>query len=321
MGHTFQRYRFSTQKQMSYHDEAIAVVAGGPTYGPAALRLLRRLRRVRYLQGQRVHVFVYTLDSVEQDHTSIQQIAQDPFVTVISLDIVRPYPLTHEDGWAAKITALRRTPAHKVLLLDADNVPLCSIPSLFNSKALALHGVVLWPDTAPHSKYDEYSVSPAYQNTLSQKLVHQHESGQILVNKRHPGIPDMLAEAERLNHSVRLHTYAHMYGDKDTYAIACRNTGIPFFEVRMRPAVAVLNKRPTGFVQAHPDFEGHASTFTSHVAFFHDVWGKHTRTGLYRPLFCDHVLIATRNWDSVFLRKSMMYTPQVVVPWKLPNTI
>ena len=125
------------------------------------------------------------------------------------------------DGWQLKPFALKHSSFERVILLDADQVPLHDPASLLTWPELARTGAVFWPDVI-----DISVENPVWQLLgLDPGQVRSWESGQMCINKKMHwrSINLVLAINERAETFYRL-----VYGDKDTFLLAWKLTGGEF---------------------------------------------------------------------------------------------
>ncbi|SCV03356.1 LANO_0G03642g1_1 [Lachancea nothofagi CBS 11611] len=196
------------------------------------------------------------------------------------------------EKYQIKAVALLISSFKKIVFIDADDYPLKSIDSIFESKVVQEHGLVLWPDlwrraTAPvfyrlanievslmrrvRNLGDDVTPVSHYQNTeeeLDLKKIPFHdmqgtvpdpttESGQMVIDK------------VRHFRTLLLALYYNVYGpqwyyslfsqgtagegDKETFATAAHVLGLPYYQVKTKLAFdGYYNPDP----EAKNDFRG-----------------------------------------------------------------
>lgn len=122
------------------------------------------------------------------------------------------------DGWQLKSFAIVHSRFAEVLLLDADQVPICDPAACFDWPQYRESGAVFWPDIidlrGDNGIWALLGLEPGRRPSL--------ESGQLLVDRRRHGAP--LRAALRLNEAAD-DVYQLIYGDKDTYLLAWQMLG------------------------------------------------------------------------------------------------
>lgn len=238
----------------------IVIVAGGPVYGPLALRVVKQLDHLQ----SRLPVEVWALDAQELEHDSMRELAAHPRVHLhnLSQEVEPMVGRKRHCGYRAKSLALQHSACQQVLLLDADNVPLVKPDDLFDADDFVQHGVVFWPDVQhfdrpQHVKLANVgwladwrfnkclgakqprvrSMSSFFRQLgLSREQSHcrrQFESGQMLVDRRRCAYAlPLMAELNRHHKTL----YSVLLGDKDTYALACDLLGVAYHGVEFAPA-------------------------------------------------------------------------------------
>eukprot|EP00877_Chromochloris_zofingiensis_P011779 jgi/Chrzof1/6855/Cz02g01020.t1 len=150
--------------------------------------------------------------------------------------------------YQTKVVALMASRFEEIIFLDADNIALRDPAFLFEHKLYTQHGLILWPDFWPAQVqslvYDMLGMSP------QQHLNATHETGQIVLNKRH-GWRQLLVSLY-INWKGELY-YPYLsdvgQGDKETFAMAWALTGSSYGLVP-HPVTAV------GFTDEENNFHG-----------------------------------------------------------------
>jgi hypothetical protein len=125
-------------------------------------------------------------------------------------------------GWPLKARAVLNSNFEKVILLDADCLPMVKASEVWNSlTTLGLTGALFFPDIGNHRKSDwGYAALK-----LRAGSIPEMEAGQVIVDRvRH-------ARAVFLTDYFNQHPeffYHHFHGDKDLWALAFARLKIPF---------------------------------------------------------------------------------------------
>lgn len=253
----------SRKEHFNAEKQGIVIVAGGPVYGPLALRLVKRLRDLTCLLA----IEVWTLNVEESHDNSIIELSKMSGIKIKNLE---PYydPKTipkskRELGYIGKSLALYNSEFTQILLLDADNYALEDPTNLFD--LLDKHPAILWQDIVDFDSYKKAglgskgfgidNMEKAFKN-LGLQNYHkrtQYESGQMLFNR------DKCYEALHFITNINLRhdvIYNIFLGDKDTYALGLEMYNIPFLTVPYKPAFLGLLVNNTfkgyAFAQLHP---------------------------------------------------------------------
>ena len=163
--------------------------------------------------------------------------------------------------WRMKPFAAAFSRFEELLLLDADNVPVTDPTSAaFGSKLYKGTGTVFWPDL--------FAFEPRRPRLLRQLLQlpenggdwgWEHDSGQVLLDKRRPHVRFALSLAVYLNGATQsrvVAALAGLHGDKDTWQLAWRAARAPFALAPHLPAVVAAEGTTTEV--AAEAFCGHA---------------------------------------------------------------
>lgn len=202
----------------AYQGSGIVICAGGPRYLVNAWVCIRMLRHLRCS----LPVQIWHLGPQERDVRMEGLLAPWDVTFVDAMDLTRQFPVRRLGGWELKAYALLHSPFQKVLLLDADNVPVLNPEYLFESAPFRKTGAVFWPDL-PHVDRKAFAVWRSC--GLARPKEPEFESGQILVDKR------------RTWHALRLALwfnensdfyYRYVYGDKETFHLAFRKLRQPY---------------------------------------------------------------------------------------------
>lgn len=241
----------------------VVIVAGGETYGELARNNIEALRY--WSPGLPVEVFA--LNSEEMNARVMRELSARPDVTVHNLGVKK---LGRDEGYANKVRAIMESRFTRVLLLDADNMPLQDVRPLFDLCTKST-GAIFWPDTVKmeQQRYHELwgvqykawsGLTKRVNSNLLKKfklnLEFEQESGQIVVDKSVPGVLNALSMVAMLNREHKV-AYQLYRGDKDLFQIGFALCEQPVMWCRHRlllPGVMTENQefQPHGFVQRHP---------------------------------------------------------------------
>jgi hypothetical protein len=139
-----------------------------------------------------------------------------PFVPGHSLEQMR--------GWPIKPAALMNSGFRHVLFLDADCFPLRRPDFLFDTPEYRDTGALFWPDSKHHKMTEGASIweltGLPYQGDT------EFETGIVVLDKQRCWRELTLAQWMNANSGF---WYQHVMGDKDTFYVAWRKLGAPFF--------------------------------------------------------------------------------------------
>jgi hypothetical protein len=210
-----------------FRGDGIVIVAGRPWYFTNAFVALWVLRRVL---GCDLPAQLWYLGRSEMSREMIA-LAEGTFEGVACVDatgIAREQPARRLGGWEAKSFALLHSPFERVLLLDADNVPLVDPTELFAHPELRRTGALFWPDID--------SIPPASEIWAACRVPYRDEpafeSGQMVVDKARCWRELQLTR--HLNDHSDVY-YRFINGDKDTFHLAWRMLGAPYAMPPIRP--------------------------------------------------------------------------------------
>jgi hypothetical protein len=154
-------------------------------------------------------------------------------------------------GWECKLLALQWCRFEEVLLLDADNMPVRDPTFLFDEPEYQEHGAVFWPGPTPEDlwytvRLDSWKAFGIPDEEYRQEC--EHETGQILVDKRHHW--DCLCLCNWYAQNGRNWFFKYQLGDKEIPRLSWRKLHHDFFLVPHGP----FNDVPASLV--HTDFQG-----------------------------------------------------------------
>jgi len=146
-------------------------------------------------------------------------------------------------GWQAKVEAILASQFRHVLWLDADCFPIRDPEYLFDHPYYRDAGCVLWPDPHVWSSADLERLHGAFGVLLPSRQV---ESGQMMFDVERCQAGLLATRALNQDH---VHTYSHLYGDKDTFLIGALQADSP---------VRICPHRHDGMRlgMRHKDFDG-----------------------------------------------------------------
>jgi|GEM_PF-802201 len=223
-----------------FEGRGIVICGGGIRLFTSAWVCINMLRK----HGCALPIQLWYLGEKEMDE-QMKAIVQPLQVECVdALELRKTIPSRILNGWELKAYSLLNNPFKEVLLLDADNVPVVNPEFLFETNHYKETGAIFWPDLGRLQK--ERMIWKLCGVPFRDEP--EFESGQLLVNK------EKTWKALRLAMWYNEHSdfyYQHIHGDKETFHLAFRKTGIPY----AMPAHPVLLK--AGTMYQH-DFEGKA---------------------------------------------------------------
>ena len=197
----------------------IVMAAGGP-FVPSAYVGVRLLRR-----------FGVTLP-IEIWHAGPDEIPEwgraafEPWG--VTLRDVMPFCPGHTieqmRGWPIKPAALINSAFRHVLFIDADCFPLRSPAFLFDTPEYDRNGALFWPDNKHHKMVAGGSIWRL--TGLSYEGDTEFETGLVALDKRRCWRELSLAQWMNAHSAF---WYQHVMGDKDTFYVAWRKLGSPYF--------------------------------------------------------------------------------------------
>ena len=200
-----------------YRGRGIVLCAGGTRYFRYAWVCINMLRRM----GCRLPIEMWHFGHYELDEFMTELVRPLDVTTVDALQVRKRHPIRLLLSYAIKPYALLHSSFEEVLLLDADNVPLINVETLFDEPGFRGSGSLFWPDEAPISASNPiwricnlpYREEPAF------------ESGQMVIAKP--------ASWRALNLTMHMNAhsdyfYQYLQGDKDCFQIAWRVACAPY---------------------------------------------------------------------------------------------
>ena len=152
-----------------------------------------------------------------------------------------------ENGWVMKPFAMLASRFQKAILVDADTIFLQRPDGYFENDAqLKETGTLFYHDRAVKGKYTGWidtlkwvkkvlgdrNPSAMLKESIfwTAKLEHQQESGLVFMDKGKPGVFTSLMFAAWMNtKAVRAYVGRHVFGDKETFWLACELTSTPYY--------------------------------------------------------------------------------------------
>ena len=150
-----------------------------------------------------------------------------------------------ENGWVMKPFAMLASRFQKAILVDADTIFLQRPDDYFDPQ-LKETGTLFYPDRAVKGEYTGWIDTLEWVKKVLQdrnpsamlkksifwtaKLEHQQESGLVFMDKGKPGVFTSLMFAAWMNtKAVRAYVGRHVFGDKETFWLACELTSTPYY--------------------------------------------------------------------------------------------
>lgn len=194
-----------------YKGRGIVMVAGGEKYLPCAYVCVRMIRS----NGCKLPIQIWHIGAMEAD-TTVKALFDGMGVEFVDcMDVIAANPCRRVGGWEMNPYAIIHSRFREVVFLDADNIPLINVETMFEWEEYKQRGAVFWPDYGRLDKTRsiwrlldiEYRDEPEF------------ESGQIVVDKRR------CWKELQLTMCLNEHSdtyYQHVWGDKETYHMAWR---------------------------------------------------------------------------------------------------
>ena len=152
-----------------------------------------------------------------------------------------------ENGWVMKPFAMLASRFQKAILVDADTIFLQRPDAYFETDAqLKETGTLFYHDRAVKGKYTGWidtlkwvkkvlkdrNPSAMLKESIfwTAELEHQQESGLVFMDKAKPSVLTSLMFAAWMNtKTVRAYVSRHVFGDKETFWLACELTSTPYY--------------------------------------------------------------------------------------------
>lgn len=190
--------------------DGIVVCAGGPRLFTCAWILLTHLRHVLKCT---LPIEVWHIGPEEMGPAMRALLEELDVAVVDALDVAKRHPVALLGGWELKPYAVQHSRFERILLIDADNLPVRDPAYLFDSQAFQTHGALFWPDIVKLRQDNEIwdLCGLAYRDEPS------FETGQMVIDKARSW--PALSLTVWLNQQSDF-LYDYIYGDKDTFLIA-----------------------------------------------------------------------------------------------------
>jgi len=196
--------------------QGIVICAGGPVMITNAYVLVRVLREEL---GCRLPIEVWHMGGKEMPSfladtfRNLECVVRDAFADTVGENAYHP-----QDGWQLKTHALIHTNFERVLMLDADQVPIRDPAEIFSWPQFLAEGAVFWPDVINLDK--ENPIWPLI--GLPPANMVSWESGQLCIDKKRHMLA--LLVADQINRCAELF-YRYIYGDKESFLLGWLLTG------------------------------------------------------------------------------------------------
>lgn len=210
-------------------------------------------------------------------------------------------------GWEIKPFAIMHSRFEEVLFIDCDNVPTRDPSFLLHAAPYRKYGAVFWPDRwmGDGDPDDVRTMTDDAWRAcgLEPRDEPEFESGQIVINKRR------CWRALKLTLFLNAHSdffYHLVLGDKDTFHLAWRRTGLEYAMPKDRPE----RETPDAPVLYQHDFEGRRLFQHRNEAKW-DYDGHNVRLpGFQHEASCFRLLdVLRQEWDGEVRRYPDGYTP------------
>ena len=162
-----------------YKGRGIVILAGG-RFSPFATTGMGMLREI----GSTLPVEIWMKDKDEEKAGWCKDIKQDGMVCRRLSDYMDTSAT--ESGYQLKVNSILFSSFEQVLFLDADNVPVKSPDTIFDSQVFIDNGAILWPDYWKHSGAPLLPFEVGLSDDASEILRQDQtaESGQLVWDKR-----------------------------------------------------------------------------------------------------------------------------------------
>jgi hypothetical protein len=213
-----------------FSGRGIVICAGGDVYFPCAWVAIGMLRAL----GCTLPIELWYRGPREMTAAMIALLEPFQVVCVDAYDVARRQPYRRLDSWEIKPFAIAYSRFAEVLYVDADNVPLRNPEFLFATPEYKNAGSLFWPDrySGPQSGIEWLKREAWALCGVSYRLEPEIEAGQLLIDKSRCW-PALMLTLHLNEHSDFY--YAYFYGDKDTFHLAWRRTGLDYALIRHPP--------------------------------------------------------------------------------------
>jgi hypothetical protein len=222
-----------------FEGRGIVICAGGQRYFTCAWVLISVLKRSFRTP---LPIQVWHLGRAEMSE-SMRLILEEEGVEVVDAEVVvGRHPARVAGGWPLKPYAIAHSRFREVLYLDADTIPLVDPQQVFEWKQYLETGLLFWPDHV-----DLRKESPIWAEVaLAPRDCVSLETGILAVDKQRAW--QVLDLTVLLNEHWE-EIYDGLYGDKDTFLVACLLLGQRHGLIEHRPFdfdVDLVQRDPRG---------------------------------------------------------------------------
>jgi predicted O-linked N-acetylglucosamine transferase (SPINDLY family) len=205
-------------------DQKGVIICGGDTYFVSIIICIENI----YKYNSTIKIEWYYCGDELFDFQKKYVIEKYKNVNLINcLDVIPnwfPETITQKQikGFMMKPFSLMTTKFSEVLLLDADNLPVFNIESLFNNPTYLLHDNIFWPDIDYENKTKMLPLgNDVYKKFKVDVPLYLTDSGQVLININKCW--ESICVCYYINYNFEIF-YKLFYGDKDIYYIAFKLT-------------------------------------------------------------------------------------------------
>ncbi len=202
----------------NYSGDGMVIVAGGGRYFVNAFVALTVLRNDVACQ---LPIQIWYLGPHEMSDAMKALLTPFDVELVDASQVRRRRPVRKLGGWECKPYAIINSPFERVILLDADNVPLQNPQVLLGLQKLETNSALFWPDIS-----DAQSDSPVWELfRIPYQSEPEVESGQVVVDKSRAWLALHLA----MHYCEWSDIYwQYINGDKQAFQMAWRFLGEPY---------------------------------------------------------------------------------------------
>lgn len=203
--------------QERFSGDGIVICGGGVRYFTCAWVCIRMLRKL----GCQLPIELWHLGPLEMDDRMRELITPYGVKTVDAEEVRKTHPARILNGWELKPYSIIHSSFERVILLDADLVPLIDPAIIFSWKEFVESGAIFWPDYCRLEPFR--AIWEACEVTYRDEP--EFESGQVVVDKRRCW--RALQVAMYMNEYSDYY-YDMIHGDKETFHLAFLCTETPY---------------------------------------------------------------------------------------------
>ncbi|OAQ97619.1 hypothetical protein LLEC1_02680 [Akanthomyces lecanii] len=209
--------------------------------------------------GSRLPVEVWSKDEADESAEWCAELVKEGMVCRRLADYLDPEQLRHPYQW--KVFTMMFASFEEMLFLDADSIPVRNPDGVFDAAVYRDNGVLLWRDYWKHSGSPWLPYLIGINSTKkSDELVKEEsiESGQMYWNKKTHWKSLLLAAYYNFYGPEFWYTVFNNgwagWGDKDTFAMACKATGEGYFQIPHALVTGFVSNSSHGIamIQADP---------------------------------------------------------------------